>query len=107
MWLIAIYQMLFSVVNWSTSMGQEIVEEIEMQGFKIMTLQERYGDEVKQWVYLDESVLGYDDLRYLSVLHFGFDGYIYEGESAPAKCPVCAHPQGFFIKFDESSFEGK
>ncbi|MTL87465.1 M15 family peptidase, partial [Turicibacter sanguinis] len=80
MWLIAIYQMLFSVVNWSTSMGQEIVEEIEMQGFKIMTLQERYGDEVKQWVYLDESVLGYDDLRYLSVLHFGFDGYIYEGE---------------------------
>ena len=80
MWLIAIYQMLFGVVDWSMSMGQEIVEEIEMQGFKIMTLQERYGDEVKQWVYLDESVLGYDDLRYLSVLHFGFDGYIYEGE---------------------------
>ena len=34
-------------------------------------------------------------------------GFIYEGQVAPAKCPVCAHPQGFFIKFDESSFEGK
>ena len=30
-------------------------------------------------------------------------GFIYEGQVAPAKCPVCAHPQGFFIKFDESS----
>ena len=93
MWLIAIYQMLFGVVDWSMSMGQEIVEEIEMQGFKIMTLQERYGDEVKQWVYLDESVLGYDDLRYLSVLHFGFDGYIYEGDTLPDDyiCPLCKH----------------
>lgn len=34
-------------------------------------------------------------------------GFIYEGESAPAKCPVCSHPQGYFIKFDESPFEGK
>ena len=34
-------------------------------------------------------------------------GFIYEGQVAPAKCPVCAHPQGFFIKFDESSFESK
>ena len=34
-------------------------------------------------------------------------GFIYEGQVAPAKCPVCAHTQGFFIKFDESSFEGK
>ena len=34
-------------------------------------------------------------------------GFIYEGESAPAQCPVCSHPQGYFIKFDESPFEGK
>ncbi|SHI08213.1 Rubrerythrin [Clostridium collagenovorans DSM 3089] len=32
-------------------------------------------------------------------------GYIYNGEEAPLKCPVCDHPQGFFIRFDESSFE--
>lgn len=34
-------------------------------------------------------------------------GFIYEGESAPAQCPVCSHPQGYFIKFNESPFEGK
>ena len=34
-------------------------------------------------------------------------GFIYEGQVAPAKCPVCAQTQGFFIKLDESSFEGK
>lgn len=34
-------------------------------------------------------------------------GFIYEGENAPAQCPVCSHPQGYFIKFDESPFEGK
>lgn len=34
-------------------------------------------------------------------------GFIYEGESAPAQCPVCSHPQGYFIKFDESPFESK
>lgn len=80
MWLIAICQMLVGVMSLPTSMGQNLVEEIEMQGFKIMTLQERYGNELTQWVYLDESVLNYNELRYLSVLHSGFDGYIYEGE---------------------------
>ena len=34
-------------------------------------------------------------------------GFIYEGESAPAQCPVCSHPQGYFIKFNESPFKGK
>ena len=32
-------------------------------------------------------------------------GFIYEGEEAPLKCPVCLHPQGFFIEFSESPFE--
>ena len=34
-------------------------------------------------------------------------GFIYEGESAPVQCPVCSHPQGYFIRFDESPFESK
>ena len=29
-------------------------------------------------------------------------GYIYEGESAPAKCPACAHPQSFFEMIREN-----
>lgn len=32
-------------------------------------------------------------------------GFIYEGTEALKACPVCAHPQGYFIKFEESPFE--
>lgn len=34
-------------------------------------------------------------------------GFIYEGESAPLRCPLCEHPQGYFVRFDESPFENK
>lgn len=29
-------------------------------------------------------------------------GYIYEGENAPAVCPVCAHPQAYFERKAEN-----
>ena len=29
-------------------------------------------------------------------------GYIYEGEKAPAVCPVCAHPQAYFERMVEN-----
>ncbi len=32
-------------------------------------------------------------------------GYIYEGEAAPSKCPVCTHDQGYFIRLEQSPFE--
>ncbi len=32
-------------------------------------------------------------------------GYIYEGEEAPKKCPVCEHDQGYFIRLSQSPFE--
>lgn len=32
-------------------------------------------------------------------------GYVYEGEKAPEKCPVCEHDKGYFIKFELSPFE--
>ena len=32
-------------------------------------------------------------------------GYIYEGEEAPKDCPVCGHPQGYFMPFKNSTFE--
>ena len=31
-------------------------------------------------------------------------GYIYEGEKAPAKCPVCDHDQGYFIRLELAPF---
>ncbi|WP_040191566.1 rubrerythrin [Clostridium culturomicium] len=32
-------------------------------------------------------------------------GFIYEGPKAPEACPVCKHPQGYFIPFINSPFE--
>lgn len=32
-------------------------------------------------------------------------GYIYEGTEAPKVCPVCDHPQGYYILFENSDFE--
>ncbi|MBQ3404986.1 MAG: rubrerythrin family protein [Oscillospiraceae bacterium] len=37
-------------------------------------------------------------------------GHLYHGAAAPGSCPVCGHPQGFFIRADLSfafPFEGK
>ena len=31
-------------------------------------------------------------------------GYIYEGEKAPEKCPVCDHDKGYFIRLELSPF---
>ena len=76
----ALYLTLFGELQPSLIMEETLVEVIEMQGFKIMTLEERYGDELEQWVRLEPSIITYDELRYLRVLHFGYDGYIYQGE---------------------------
>lgn len=32
-------------------------------------------------------------------------GFIYEGKEAPKICPVCQHPQGYFLLFENSTFE--
>lgn len=32
-------------------------------------------------------------------------GYVYEGEKAPQKCPVCDHNQGFFIRLEMAPYE--
>lgn len=33
-------------------------------------------------------------------------GFVYEGEKAPEKCPVCNHDQGYFIRLELSPFAG-
>ena len=48
--------------------------------FNIHTLEEWYGVYVQDTIYLDPSVIPYEDLRLLTVLHHGFDGMIHEGE---------------------------
>ena len=32
-------------------------------------------------------------------------GHIHTGNSAPGVCPVCKHPQGYFIRYEESPYE--
>lgn len=32
-------------------------------------------------------------------------GYIYEGEAAPEKCPVCSHDKGYFLRLEQSPYE--
>lgn len=32
-------------------------------------------------------------------------GFIYEGKEAPKYCPVCEHPQGYYILYSNSLFE--
>lgn len=48
--------------------------------FKSSTLDDHFGDKINQHVYLDSNHINYDDLRYLQVLHVGFDGVIHIGE---------------------------
>lgn len=42
-----------------------------------------------------------DEVQWLC-LHCGF---VYEGTEAPKVCPVCSHPQGYYILFQNSPFE--
>ena len=48
----------------------EVGEEETMSCFQVLTLQEQYGDCLEQQVPLDSSIITYDELRYLKVLHF-------------------------------------
>jgi len=48
--------------------------------FQILTLNQRYGDQVALKVYLDPEVMTYDELRYLTVFHLGFHGCVHVGE---------------------------
>ncbi len=43
------------------------------------------GEQIEQWVCLN-------------------CGYIYEGKEAPKNCPVCEHPQGYFLRASQVPF---
>lgn len=48
--------------------------------FNSYTLTEKYGTDLEANIYLDPEVISYSDLRYLQVLHVGFDGLVHTGE---------------------------
>ncbi len=61
-------------------------EEIEMGCFQAVSLYEKYGDQLEQQVPLDPTVISYDELRYLTVLHHGYDGFVHIGELIVNAC---------------------
>lgn len=61
-------------------------EEIEMGCFCSVLLSEKYGDQLEQQVPLDPTVISYDELRYLTVLHHGYDGFVHIGELIVNAC---------------------
>ena len=48
--------------------------------FNVLTLKEKYGNQLESELYLNTDIISYDDLRYLEVLHVGFDGQVHKGE---------------------------
>lgn len=48
--------------------------------FTIQALKEKYGDSLASLIPIDPQYIEYDDLRYLEILHVGFDGEIHQGE---------------------------
>lgn len=61
-------------------------EEIEMGCFQAVSLYEKYGDQLEQQVPLDSTVISYDELRYLTVLHHGYDDFVHVGELIVNAC---------------------
>lgn len=74
-----------SLQNQNVLLTEELVNETRStikidEYFKSSTLNDHFGDKLDQHVYLDSNLINYDDLRYLQVLHVGFDGVIHIGE---------------------------
>lgn len=73
---------------------------------KIAEIEKVHGDRFGRFAdYLEQNKL------YVSDVKTGWMclncGYIYEGEKAPDKCPVCDHDKGYFIRVELSPFIGQ
>lgn len=73
---------------------------------KIAEIEKVHGDRFGRFAdYLEQNKL------YVSDVKTGWMclncGYIYEGEKAPDKCPVCDHDRGYFIRVELSPFIGQ
>ena len=48
--------------------------------FTISSLSDYYGDTLQEKINLDSDIISYNELSYLEVLHYGFDGETHQGE---------------------------
>ena len=90
------------------SFGQKAMEEgfrdVARSFFLIAEIEKVHGDRFGKFAkWMEENKL------FVSQVKTGWIclncGFIYEGEEAPEKCPVCAHDQGYFLRLELSPYE--
>lgn len=89
--------------NFGEKAKEEGFEKIAASFRMIAEIEKFHGDRFGKFAdYLEQNRL------YISDVKTGWIclncGYIYEGEKAPEKCPVCDHDQGYFIRLELSPF---
>lgn len=73
--------------------------------FMIAEIEKKHGDRFGRFAeWMEENQL-FQEKKKQSWICLNC-GYIYEGEQAPLKCPVCEHDQGYFVRLEQSPFEG-
>ncbi len=92
------------------SFGERAEEEgfpaVARSFFMIAEIEKVHGDRFGRFAkWMEENKLFVSDVKTGWIcLNCG---YIYEGEEAPEKCPVCAHDRGYFIRLEFSPYENK
>lgn len=70
----------------------------------IAAIEKTHGDRFGQFADLIEQNKLFNDDQEIEWLCLNC-GHIHKGKSAPQACPVCQHPQGFFIRLELSPFK--
>lgn len=73
--------------------------------FMIAEIEKKHGDRFGRFAEWMEKNQLFQEKKKQSWICLNC-GYIYEGEQAPLKCPVCEHDQGYFVRLEQSPFEG-
>ncbi len=90
------------------SFGEKAQEEgfpqVARSFFMIAEIERIHGDRFGRFAkWMEENKLFTSDVKTEWIcLNCG---YIYEGEQAPEKCPVCAHDKGYFVRLEYSPYE--
>lgn len=73
--------------------------------FMIAEIEKKHGDRFGRFAEWMEKNQLFQEKKKQSWICLNC-GYIYEGEQVPLKCPVCEHDQGYFVRLEQSPFEG-
>lgn len=85
---------------------EEGFDDVARSFYMIAEIEKYHGDRFGRFAqWLEENQL------HISKVKTGWIclncGYICETEEAPAKCPVCSHDRGYFIRLELSPFAGQ